>query len=421
MKKLSFLFIALLLLVGGKTLTAQDITGIWRGTFYNEYEFLFTGAKYRYEVQITSNGNDVDGFTPMKGVTYSYQNTRFYGKAAAVGRWGRGSRDLTLVETKMMDLKIEGGGDGCLMTCYLRWRKEGEREFLEGTYTSVNMKNDTMSCGGGVVRLEKVTDSDFKKEDFLEKKTTPNPSNASTKPGQTEYLIKKPSAPTAKTTKPAVTKPPVKTSPNTGSTSKTTPKPPAKPAPKPDNAAGTGAVKTNKPATGTAKKTATNNSNNTGSGTTAATPPPSSKPAVVPPVAKPTPEPSKPVVLPTPSVLKNRKKELVEEITTASRKLEISFYDNGEIDGDTISVFANNLLVVSKKGLSAEPITITVMLGENDVEQELVMVAENLGSIPPNTALMIVQAGTQRYAVRLSSNEQKNAVVRFRYDPNALK
>lgn len=100
--------------------------------------------------------------------------------------------------------------------------------------------------------------------------------------------------------------------------------------------------------------------------------------------------------------------------------LEISFYDNGEIDGDTISVYANNKLLVSHKGLSAVPITVKINLSEEDNLQEVVMVAENLGTIPPNTALMIVQAGSQRFTIRLASTEQKNAAVRFRYDPNAL-
>ncbi|MBD0289520.1 MAG: hypothetical protein ICV79_29490, partial [Flavisolibacter sp.] len=44
---------------------------------------------------------------------------------------------------------------------------------------------------------------------------------------------------------------------------------------------------------------------------------------------------------------------------------------------------------------------------------ELVMVAENLGSIPPNTSLMIITTGTQRYEVFISSTEQKNAKVAF--------
>ncbi|MFZ1312310.1 MAG: hypothetical protein WAR38_05565, partial [Chitinophagaceae bacterium] len=48
--------------------------------------------------------------------------------------------------------------------------------------------------------------------------------------------------------------------------------------------------------------------------------------------------------------------------------------------------------------------------------QEVIMVGENLGSIPPNTALMIVTAGDKRYQLYLTSDEQKNAMVRFLYE-----
>jgi hypothetical protein len=98
--------------------------------------------------------------------------------------------------------------------------------------------------------------------------------------------------------------------------------------------------------------------------------------------------------------------------------IEVSFYDNGEIDGDTISVYNNNRLVTSRKGLSAKPVTLKVELNENEPQQDIVMVAENLGSIPPNTALMIVKAGEQRYTLNISSTEQKNAMVRFVYKPD---
>ena len=47
---------------------------------------------------------------------------------------------------------------------------------------------------------------------------------------------------------------------------------------------------------------------------------------------------------------------------------------------------------------------------------ELVMVAENLGEIPPNTSLMIVNAEGNRYEIRITSTEQKNAVVQFRFE-----
>ena len=47
------------------------------------------------------------------------------------------------------------------------------------------------------------------------------------------------------------------------------------------------------------------------------------------------------------------------------------------------------------------------------------MIAENLGSIVPNTALLIITAGEKRYQLFLSSTEQKSAKVRFVYDKNA--
>jgi hypothetical protein len=46
-----------------------------------------------------------------------------------------------------------------------------------------------------------------------------------------------------------------------------------------------------------------------------------------------------------------------------------------------------------------------------DPHHELIMVAENLGSIPPNTSLMIITAAKQRFQVFISSSEQKNAKI----------
>ena len=42
---------------------------------------------------------------------------------------------------------------------------------------------------------------------------------------------------------------------------------------------------------------------------------------------------------------------------------------------------------------------------------ELVMVADNLGSIPPNTSVMIITSKNRRYEVSLSSSEKQNAKV----------
>jgi type IV secretory pathway VirB9-like protein len=46
------------------------------------------------------------------------------------------------------------------------------------------------------------------------------------------------------------------------------------------------------------------------------------------------------------------------------------------------------------------------------------MYADNLGRIPPNTALMVITAGKKKYEIRLASTEQKTAAVKFIYQPS---
>ncbi len=118
------------------------------------------------------------------------------------------------------------------------------------------------------------------------------------------------------------------------------------------------------------------------------------------------------------SVLIERKNELVKEIYVDTGTIKLDFYDNGQIDGDTISVYVNNSPVLSQKMLTAKPLTIYIKIDAKKTQQELIMVGENLGSIPPNTALMMVNTSDKRYQLYLSSDEKKNSMVRFIYaDP----
>ena len=45
------------------------------------------------------------------------------------------------------------------------------------------------------------------------------------------------------------------------------------------------------------------------------------------------------------------------------------------------------------------------------------MYADNLGDIPPNTALMMVTCGSEKIEAYMSSSEQNSATVRFIYKP----
>lgn len=106
----------------------------------------------------------------------------------------------------------------------------------------------------------------------------------------------------------------------------------------------------------------------------------------------------------------------IKEIRVDTGLLKLDFYDNAEIDGDSISVTVNNKTVVSHQLLGIKPITVYVKVSLDHPEQEITMVAENLGTIPPNTALLIVTAGSKRYQLFLASSEKKNAQVRFIYE-----
>lgn len=111
---------------------------------------------------------------------------------------------------------------------------------------------------------------------------------------------------------------------------------------------------------------------------------------------------------------KQRQNVVQQEIEVNADSVSVDFYDNGEIDGDSISVFFNDKLLASNQMLSTRSIHLNVQLDSTKQVNEISMFADNLGSIPPNTALMIVSDGAKRYEIRLSSNLEKNATLRIK-------
>jgi hypothetical protein len=108
----------------------------------------------------------------------------------------------------------------------------------------------------------------------------------------------------------------------------------------------------------------------------------------------------------------------IPEVAVDTGQIRLDFYDNAEIDGDSITVLVNSKVILIHQLLTAKPITIFVTIDIQNKFQEVEMVAENEGSIPPNTALLIITAGDKRYQLFLSSTERKSAKVRFVYDPS---
>ena len=114
-----------------------------------------------------------------------------------------------------------------------------------------------------------------------------------------------------------------------------------------------------------------------------------------------------------PNTIANRKVNVLQTIELTNAEFQIDLYDNGDIDGDSVTVYFNGQVVVGKQKLTDKPITIKLKANPNR-SNELVMYANNLGSIPPNTALMKVTAGDKVYEVRMESDNDKSGAVVFK-------
>lgn len=101
-------------------------------------------------------------------------------------------------------------------------------------------------------------------------------------------------------------------------------------------------------------------------------------------------------------------------IEVESDSVRLSFYDNGEIDGDSISVFVNKQATLIHQELSARAFNLFLKLDSTKEINEISMFAENLGRIPPNTALMVLTDGKNRYEVFLSSSMTENATIQVK-------
>ena len=109
-----------------------------------------------------------------------------------------------------------------------------------------------------------------------------------------------------------------------------------------------------------------------------------------------------------------RENVVQKEIEVSSDSIQVDFYDNGEIDGDSISVFFNDQLLGANLRLSTRSVHMNIQLDTTKEYNQLAMFANNLGTIPPNTALMLISDGKTRYEVRLSSSLDKTGVIRIK-------
>ena len=357
---------------------AQNITGVWQGHFRSSNISARSSGlddRYKFEVQIAQDGKT------FEGVTYSYLSSFFYGKATASGTINPHTQKVLLQEGKLLEVR-NSFGDVCIMTCFLQYTKSGDEEFMEGTYVSMDTR-DSGNCGRGTVFLRKVPTSDFYTEPMVlrrEQEMAVDSAREAKKLAMLKPATRPPAKhpviapPTGRRTTPTNKPSTAKTQPRTIPKNQP-PEPPLRTAPMARINVPKESVRTGDSSTGIGRKF----------------------PTIVPPV------------------LKERENDVVKTLVIHTHEVTLNIYDDGAIDHDTVSVYLDNRQVINHAMLTDRPLIVTLHLDESNDYHEIVMVAENEGEIPPNTSLMIVKAGDKEYEVRITTTEQKNAVIKFQY------
>ena len=354
-------------------LSAQNLTGRWQGSFIANGDALINN--YTYELVIKENASH-----QITAQTITKKGDQFYASAFAKGSHSLRTQLVQIDETSFDQIKIANELEACLMSNFLTYKNMDGHEILEGSYMSTSV-NGKRNCGSGKVFLEKVpsllsiknTKVENKKTDTQKTKiVTAQNTQAKFMPSTT--LLDKPSL--SSTTK---------------NTSNSTSKLIA-------SAENTNSTTTVNPTT----ETTTDDvivENETISTTTTA------QNSIR----------NQPINLAW--VLVGRENKLVKKIITNSKKISLDLFDNGTIDNDTIIVFDNKKLLVNKKRLSYKAIHLEFDFTENLREHEVIIVAHNMGTVPPNTALLLFKDGKVRQEYFITSTNKINAKILIVYEP----
>ena len=344
-------------------LSAQNLTGRWQGSFIANGDVLINN--FTYELVIKENESH-----EITAQTITKKGDQFYASAFAKGNHSLRTQLVQIEETSFDQIKIADQLKACLMSNFLTYKKIDGHEILEGSYMS-SVVDGKQNCGSGKVFLEKVPSLFSVKNNKGEKKktdtqktklvTTQN-TQPKTKPSKT-FLAKSCSTIVNKNASNLTTK-------LIASNSTT------------ETAADDVIIENESIASNTIAQNTIRN---------------------------------QPINLPW--VLVGRENKLVKKIVTNSKNITIDLFDNGTIDNDTVIVFDNKKLLVNKKRLSYKSIHLEFDFTENMREHEVIIVAHNMGIVPPNTALLLYKDGKKRQEYFITSTNKINAKILIIYEP----
>lgn len=380
--------LVVLCLLGGQIryVNAQNISGQWIGKFTSEEDPSGSGTDYVLEIE--SNGSQLSGYS----YTYfSLAGKRYFVICRLKGNYDKGSKSMVINEIETIKTNTPPDFENCHQSHQLTYLKQKDKETLIGKWKP-SEKGST--CGKGFTELERkaLIKENSGKTSNENKPAASKAASPVKKPSTTTPPQKKPTVPLTKIV-PSPKQQPKPTLPTPKPVTKT---PPVKVEPK--------IIQTEEPPVVAPPKvgqqSVRENMNEKKNSEKSALPVESGK--------------AKNMSDNTKDKLTKRTYQVIKVIEVSQPNIKVDIYDNGQVDGDVVSIYLNEKQLVSSKMLTAQPITLQIKVDENEDVYDLIMYAESLGSIPPNTALMIVTTSTQRYEINISSNEQTSGAIRFK-------
>jgi len=354
-------------------LSAQNLTGRWQGSFIANGDAMINN--FTYELIIKENASH-----QITAQTITKRADQFYASAFAKGTHSIRTQLVQIDETSFEQIKIANELEACLMSNFLTYKNINGHEILEGSYMST-IVGGQRNCGSGKVFLEKVSSrltvtspkvekkniDTQKKKLIIDQKTITNNNPTPLKSSKiiAPNTIKNATI-SANKLPPSVDKKNLQSAVN----------------PIVETDTDEVIIENETIPTSTTTQNSIRN---------------------------------QPINLPW--VLVGRENKLVKKIITNSKMVSIDLFDNGTIDNDTIIVFDNKKLLINKKRLSYKAIHLEFNFTENSREHEVIIVAHNMGTVPPNTALLLLKDGKNRQEYFITSTNKVNAKLLIVYEP----
>lgn len=109
-----------------------------------------------------------------------------------------------------------------------------------------------------------------------------------------------------------------------------------------------------------------------------------------------------------------RKTILIDSITVKASEITLAIWDDAIEDGDSISLQINNEIYFPGIAVKKKPRFLQVKLypGEN----KIIFIADNLGSIAPNTSILEIIDGKRRKSYMIDTNFGQNNAIKIVYE-----